>query len=86
MHELSTPFDIPWAIENAVMALALDPLLLGRWLQHTARHLWQVVRCTAFQHKLNLDERSTPGVFRKRTVSQAFLRVVEIQLLQLTQL
>ena len=57
MQELSTPFDIPWAIENAVMALALDPLLLGRWLQHTARHLWQVVRCTAFQHKLSLDER-----------------------------
>ena len=53
MQGLSTPFDIPWAIENAVMALALDPLLLGRWLQHTARHLWQVVRCTAFQRMVD---------------------------------
>ena len=45
-----------WATENAVLALVLDPLLLGRWLQHTARHPWQVVRCTAFQRKLDLDE------------------------------
>jgi hypothetical protein len=40
-----------WATENTVLALALDPLLLGRWLQHTARHRWQVIRCTEFHRK-----------------------------------
>jgi hypothetical protein len=62
-----------WATENAVMALFLDPLMLGRWLQHAARHPWEVVRCSALQRMVDLDEQSTPGVFRKRTVPQAFL-------------
>ena len=51
MQELLTPFGILDLLD------LLDPLLLGRWLQHTARHSWQVVRCTAFQRKLDLDER-----------------------------
>ena len=35
--------------------------------------LWEVVRCTAFRRMVDACKTLTPGVFRKRTVTQAFL-------------
>ena len=38
MRGLPGLLSISWAAENAVLALFLDPLLLGRWLQLAAHH------------------------------------------------
>ena len=51
MRGLPRLLSTSWATENAVLALFLDPLLLGRWLQHAARYpgrLPGALRCSAW--------------------------------------
>ena len=45
------------------------------WPMASARRTppWEVVRCTAFQRMVDACQTLQPGVFRKRTVPQAFL-------------